>query len=133
MTVDEIKMAAFNWRDVPPQDLDLPERCLWYALANLYRRFRDGEISKIMGETMTQKLVSTYHRDKTRYDTQRASIQAQANMWQCIEMAANRYGLERTTEAADAFVEAVYGVKLKPKEEPKEELELDESEQKGSV
>lgn len=112
-TVETIKVAAYNWKDLPPQDLSMPERCLWLTLANIYKRFRDGELSKEQGEELKQKAMVTYNADKALLEMHDTIIAEQAALWKRIETAGNKYGVERTIKAADAFFESVYGVTLR--------------------
>lgn len=114
-TIEEIKIEAFNWKNLPPPDLDIPERCLWLTLSNIYKRFRDGEITKEDGEKLSQNALMLYHSDRAGIDMQRYIVSANADMWKRIEVAGNKYGVERTLSAADAFFESVYGVR--PKEQ----------------
>ena len=116
-TVDEIRKAAFNWSELPPDDLDMPERILWYAFANLYKRFQDKELSKEQGEKLKSRIMVQYQKDRAACDTRNRIVQAQADMWKRVELAGSKYGTERSIEAADAFFEAVYDVKLKPIEQ----------------
>ena len=116
MNVEDIKVAAYNWREFPPDDLGLPERYLWLAFANVYKRFRDGELTKEQGEELKLHILTVYENDKAKLDRMEKLVAHHAKLWKNIEVAGIRYNQARTVEAADAFVNAVYGVGLKPKE-----------------
>ena len=122
-TVNEIKLAAYNWAELPPMNIPLHDRFLWLALANVYKRFRDKELTKEHGEQLKADIMAAYNRDKAQADLQCKIIQARAKMWGQIEVAGNRYGTERTLEAADEFYKAVYGLK------PKQADQAEQSEQ----
>lgn len=116
MNVEDIKVAAYNWKEFPPDDLGLPERYLWLAFANVYKRFREGELTIEQGEKLKIQILTAYENDKAKLDTMEKLVTHQAKLWKSIETAGIRYNQERTVDAADAFVKAVYGVGLKPKD-----------------
>lgn len=108
MKPDEIEDLALAGAELP-DGLNAAEQLLFLQFRYLYRYARLVGMPKEQGRKEKSRLLREFqkrsfdvrHMDKTR------------GMWQAIESAANRYGTERTLENADAFVEAVYGVKLK--------------------
>lgn len=90
-----------------------PERCLWYALRDVYRRFQNGEITQDKGDAEKRRAVRQYELDAGVLHSANRIIERNANMWTEIELAAMAYGRDRTVENADAFFRAVYGVKLR--------------------
>ena len=113
-TAPTIQLAAYNTTDLPNADCPMPERVLWWALRDMYSRFRAGQISKEQGETEKQAALQTYQRDKARYDMYVSLTQHQAEMWRDIENKAEAYAkCANRSEEADAFFEAVYGVRPK--------------------
>ena len=99
--------------DVMPDGLTLMEQYAYQAMRNLYGSYRKGLVTKDQAvlekrrilKSLKQALEKEAFRDKTEKHT--------ASLWKAIESAAARYKNERTLESADAFMEAVYGVKLK--------------------
>ena len=119
-TVEKIMVLAYNWKELPPSELALPERCLWLMLANIYKRFREEDLTKEQGERLKNEAMKTYQADRLRLrelEGCKSSIgqlrKEHAEMWQRIEIAGNQYGMKKTVETADAFYQAVYNVKPK--------------------
>ena len=113
-TLDQIKVKAFDQTELPDPDCPLPERALWWQLHDIYARYRAGTISKEQGERQKQKALQTFTRDKSKYGMLTAIANNQARMWSQIEQTATRYANSNNrTPEADAFMEAVYGCKLK--------------------
>ena len=96
-----------------PQGLDLIDQCAYQALRDLSWAHDSEHLS--IGE-MTREWDAILHsyavaKEKEQF---RARIeQHTATLWKDIEAAADRYYKGRTLDAADAFCEAVYGVKMK--------------------
>lgn len=113
-TVQSIQIHAYDSTKLPDAECPLPERVLWWALRDIYARFKAGQISKEAGEQLKQKAMQNYARDKTQYDTLCQVEQNNAKMWARIENAARVYATsDSRTPEADAFYQAVYGCKLK--------------------
>lgn len=110
MQVEEILKAAAKGV-APDEELQCPERCLFYAMQDLYRRYRDGLIAKSDGEALKADILQQYKRDRSNYDLKNALIKNQATLWSKIELSASRYAKDPTIEHADAFMESVYGVR----------------------
>lgn len=108
MTADQIEDLALKGVGLP-DGLNAAEQLLFLQFRYLYRYARLVEMQRDQGRREKASILKEFqrrsfdvkHMDKTR------------EMWQAIEAAGNRYGTERTLENADAFVKAVYGVKLK--------------------
>lgn len=110
-TPEEIKQAAFDW-NVPVDDtLPMAERILWYSLREIYRNYRDAKINKSEGERLANDALKQYRMDSALLAMQRLQIQHQAEMWRDIERAGSIYRLDKSIDNADAFVDAVYGLK----------------------
>lgn len=43
-TINEIKIAAYNWNELP--DMGVEERALWYSVGFWYEEYRSGRESK---------------------------------------------------------------------------------------
>ena len=111
--IDDVRLSAFNLEPEPAESWKAPEIVLWYAFRELYRDFRDGKTRKAEAEKVKAEIINRYQVQKTEYDTMKNIVRRQAEMWQQIEIAGSRYRLDRKLENADAFIEAVYDVKLK--------------------
>lgn len=92
------------------------ERALFYTLKDIYNSYRKGLISREQGETKKNAALRQFDLDKGAFDSALHILRSNAELWKRVEIAANTYRLERTLEHADAFIEAVYNVKIKPKE-----------------
>lgn len=120
-----IKSAAAG--DVPEQSMLLPEELLWYQLRDLYRQFRSGGVTKADAANAKARFISEYNRNMANLFIDERIAEQHAQMWKEIEAAGTAYRKGRTLEHADAFVDAVYGIRRKidaikePKAEPKAE------------
>ena len=112
MTKDEISKYAYMG-EMPDKEMSCPERCLWYALRDVYRRFQSGDIKKDQSIQEKNKAIKQFEQDNGELNSAKEIIARNAAMWSEIELAGSLYGMDRTLENADAFVAAVYGVKLK--------------------
>ena len=115
MTVSEIKLLAFNQAD-PPADMNMAEQILYLTLSDVYRRFLAGEISQSEGEQLFQTAASKFKTNSAVVFLHDQIAKNHAEMWKRIESAAAAYVMSgNRTPEADAFMEAVYGCKLKQK------------------
>ena len=112
MTKDEISKYAYMG-EMPDEEMSCPERCLWYALRDVYRRFQSGDIKKDQSIQEKSKAIRQFELDSGELDSARKILSRNAAMWAEIELASSMYTMDRTLENADAFVSAVYGVKMK--------------------
>lgn len=110
MTKDEISRYAFM-NDMPDKPMTCPERCLWYALRDVYRRFSNGDITKEKGDSEKNRALRQFDQDRMKLDLAEKIIQRDSAMWAEIEIAGYTFQMDRTLENADAFISAVYGVK----------------------
>lgn len=114
-TVQQIKLAAYNQLK-PPDHMNLAEQVLFLTLSDVYRQFRSGDISKSEGDRLYREAAKTFEHNMARQDLADRIIQNHADLWKRVECAAADYVLSNSrTPEADAFVEAVYGCKLKLK------------------
>ena len=96
--------------------MNMAEQLLFWKLFDVYRRFRSGDISKAEGERLFREASQEFGWNAERLELSERIIQNHAMLWKNIETTASAYVLSgRRTPEADAFVEAVYGVQLKPK------------------
>lgn len=120
MTKDDISKLAFV-NDLPSVEMTCPERCLWYALRDVYRRFAAGDLTKAQGDEEKRQAVKQFTSDSKKLELADKIIKRNAEMWAEIELAASMFAIDRTLENADAFIRAVYGVKTKHMTERREE------------
>ncbi len=111
MTTAQIEDLAFQGGSLP-DGLNAAEQLLFLQFRYLYRYVRLVEMPKEQGRLEKAKVLKEYQ--KRSFDVRH--MEKTAAMWKAIEAAGSRYGTERTLENADAFVEAVYRVKLKEDE-----------------
>ena len=114
LSIDEIAAAANEYLRIPDDNVDMPDRVLWWTLRSLYEDFRRGVLSKEAAQKMKQDAVMQHTRDRAQYAGARELVQHQAEMWMRVENAARDYakGNGRTPEG-DALFEAMYGKTLK--------------------
>ena len=112
MTKEDISKYAYM-NEMPDAPMSCPERCLWYALRDIYRRFSNGDVTKEKGDAEKSRALRQFDQDRTRLELADKIVKRDASMWMEIELAGSMYRLDRTLEHADAFVAAVYGVRAK--------------------
>ena len=95
---------------MPPEQMTLPEKLLWYQLRDLYRDFRAGTVTREQGEKRKQEATREYDENVYRDELYHKYMLANANIWIRIEEKAKTYRENPTIENADAFLNAVYGV-----------------------
>ena len=66
---------------------------------------------------MKKRATRQYERDSSSLIAAERLLSHNAAMWAEIELAGSAYMMDRTIENADRFINAVYGVKHKVKEE----------------
>ena len=99
-----------------PEGLRIYEQAAYQALRYLYAMYHRKAISR-EDAAREKKLIRVQHdRAKADFETNRRNLLAHAEMWKKIEETANQFGKERTLENAEAFVQAVYGCKMKKEE-----------------
>lgn len=119
MTKEDISKYAYM-NELPDASLSCPERCLWYALRDVYRRFQSGDLTKVQSIAEKTKAIRQFELDCKVLHLADRIVTRNAAMWAEIELAGSMYRLDRTLENADAFINAVYNVKMKHPEKPKE-------------
>lgn len=116
MTVPEIKLAAYDYTRLPPIELPIAERLLWYELRDVYRRFREGGLSQADGNKLTAVYLAQHNTDSTHIEMNERIVRNQAAMWAEVETAADAYRLsDNHTNEADRLIEALYQVKSRKK------------------
>lgn len=115
--VNDLSLMALQGIDNPAV-LDQAERCLYYALAELYRKHKVGELSTGECKRLKQEAVRQYEKDRSGAAWHTKMIQSQSKLWARIEHAGTVYAQsENRTPEADAFFEAVYGCRPKERNE----------------
>ena len=108
MTVDEISRYAASGK-MPEEKTNCADRCLYYALRDLYAKHRENQITKEDGEKLKRKALNEYQKDCEELNYSGNFLMREAEMWKRIEFAAIKYRKEPSIENADLFLEAVYG------------------------
>lgn len=112
MTKEEISRWAYTG-DKPDEPMNCAERCLWYTMRDIYRGFQSGSVTKEQGDAEKRKAFKQFEMDVGELAQAKALLARNANMWAEIELAHIAYNMDKTVENADAFVRAVYGVKMR--------------------
>ncbi len=114
---EEIKSAAYASEDLP-DGAAMPERCAWWELREIYRRYRSGEIDRALGRRLMAEVNQQYQADQTMiYNLERIRDRSAA-MWAEIEKAGSEYALsENRSPEADRLWEAIYNVKIRKEED----------------
>ena len=107
-TYAQLKTEAYNGT-FPDEKLPMPDRILWWALRDMYARFKSGKVTKEQGEAERIAAENLYRKDRLKYEEYKSNLKRIASFWNEIEAAATEYAKSpnRTTEA-DKFFEAVY-------------------------
>ena len=107
-TYAQLKTEAYNGT-FPGESMPMPDRILFWAMRDMYARFKAGKITKEQGDAERVKAEAQYRKDLTRYENIISQTKRLASFWKEIEAAATEYAKSpnRTTEA-DKFFEAVY-------------------------
>ena len=96
--------------------MNMAEQILFLTLSDIYRRFRSADISRAEGDSLFREAARQFEQNSVKLDMLNRVSLNQAELWKNIETAANNYYLSgNRTPEADAFVEAVYNIKLKQK------------------
>ena len=112
MTKEDISKYAYL-NEMPDKEMTCPERCLWYALRDVYRRFQSGDIKKEQSIQEKNRALKQFELDSGVLNSAKKIVAHNASMWAEIELAGSLYSMDRTLENADAFLNAVYGVRMK--------------------
>ncbi len=114
-TVRDFRTAAYNG-EFPDERLPMPDRVYFWAMRDMYARYKAGKITKEQGEAELASARKTYYKDRARYDGYVAMTEHVTSLWKTIEAAATDYAKSNgRTPEADAFYAAVYGSKPKDK------------------
>lgn len=97
--------------DPMPEGLTMTEQATYQGMRYLYAVYRAGRLTKEAAAREKAAMLRELNRSREREDLRERLEKKTAAMWKAVEAAGNRYGTERTLENADAFVEAVYGVR----------------------
>lgn len=108
MKTEDINKLAFAGAKLP-DGLNLAERCLFLLLKDLYRSFKDGDITKAEGDRLKKKAMTQFAADLADVEFSGKLLRHNAEMWKKIESAAAKYKHDKTIANADAFIAAVYG------------------------
>lgn len=108
-TLSQVKMAAYNG-EFPDEHATMPDRIFWWAMLDMYQRFRAGQITKAQGEEEKNRAMQQYRQDMTQYNDMIGVVHHIATFWKQIEATASEYAKcpNRTAEA-DKLYNAVYG------------------------
>lgn len=108
MTYPQLRTAAYNG-EFPNEKYPMPDRIFFWALRDMYQRFKAGKITKEQGDSERKTAEKLYRRDRAKYDLYTSTVQNITSFWKRVEAAASDYAKSsgRTPEA-DALFEAVY-------------------------
>lgn len=108
MTYPQLRTAAYNG-EFPNEKYPMPDRIFFWALRDMYQRFKAGKITKEQGDSERKTAEKLYRRDRAKYDLYTSTVQNITSFWKRVEAAATDYAKSsgRTPEA-DALFEAVY-------------------------
>lgn len=112
-TVAQFKASAYNG-EFPDERLPMPDRVMFWAMRDMYARFKAGKITKEQGEAELSAARKTYYKDRAKYDGYVTMANHVTSLWKTIEAAGTAYAKsDGRTPEADAFYAAVYGSKPK--------------------
>lgn len=91
--------------DRMPAGLSVGNQMAYQALASLYARYREKQISRDAASAEKREIVSSLKRATASEEISRRSV----DFFRIVERYMNRYRKERTIEAADCLADAVDG------------------------
>lgn len=108
-----LRTAAYNG-EFPDERLPMPDRIYFWALRDMYARYKAGRITKEQGEAEVAAARRVYMRDYAKHNDYITQTRHTATLFKNIEAAASAYAKSagRTPEA-DALYEAVYNSRPK--------------------
>ena len=108
MTYPQLRTAAYNG-EFPNEKYPMPDRIFFWALRDMYQRFKAGKITKEQGDSERKTAEKLYRRDRAKYDLYTSTVQNITSFWNRVEAAASDYAKsDGRTPEADALFEAVY-------------------------
>lgn len=108
MTYPQLRTAAYNG-EFPNEKYPMPDRIFFWALRDMYQRFKSGKITKEQGDSERKTAEKLYRRDRAKYDLYTSTVQNITSFWKRVETAASDYAKsDGRTPEADALFEAVY-------------------------
>lgn len=108
MTYPQLRTAAYNG-EFPNEQYPMPDRIFFWALRDMYQRFKAGKITKEQGDSERKTAEKLYRRDRAKYDLYTSTVQNITSFWKRVEAAASDYAKsDGRTPEADALFEAVY-------------------------
>lgn len=108
MTYPQLRTAAYNG-EFPNEKYPMPDRIFFWALRDMYQRFKSGKITKEQGDSERKTAEKLYRRDRAKYDLYTSTVQNITSFWKRVEAAASDYAKsDGRTPEADALFEAVY-------------------------
>lgn len=108
MTYPQLRTAAYNG-EFPNEKYPMPDRIFFWALRDMYQRFKAGKITKEQGDSERKTAEKLYRRDRAKYDLYTSTVQNITSFWKRVEAAASDYAKsDGRTPEADALFEAVY-------------------------
>ena len=113
ITFAELKTAAYNG-EFPDEGLAMPDRIMFWAMRDMYQRFKAGQITKEQGEAEKNAASRIYRKDRAKYDDYVKTARHITSLWKSVEAAATNYAKSNgRTPEADALFEAVYNARPK--------------------
>ena len=111
LSVEEVSAAANSYINIPDDNVDMPDRVLWWTLRSVYEDFRRGVLSKDAAMQMKSAAIQQHIRDVGKFRMFRESLDYQVEQWRRIEQAAEAYAKSETgrTPEGDALFTALYG------------------------
>lgn len=115
LSVEEVSAAANNYTNIPDDNVDMPDRVLWWTLRSVYEDFRRGVLQKDAAMQMKRDAIQQHLKDSGQLSMFRAAVMDQAEQWSRIEQAADAYAKSKTgrTPEGDALFTALYGPVLR--------------------
>jgi hypothetical protein len=108
MTYPQLRTAAYNG-EFPNEKYPMPDRIFFWALRDMYQRFKAGKITKEQGDSERKTAEKLYRRDRAKYEMYTSTVQNITSFWKRVEAAASDYAKsDGRTPEADALFEAVY-------------------------
>ena len=96
LSVEEVSAVANSYINIPDDNVDMPDRVLWWTLRSVYEDFRRGVLNKDAAMQMKRDAIQQHLKDSGQLSMFRAAMMDQAEQWSRIERAAEAYAKSKT-------------------------------------
>ena len=108
MTVEEVSRLAINGFQIPDSE-PYEDRCLWYELTDIYRKYRQGQYNQEDGQTAKSQAVRRYQLAVSQGQLSKEILERNGKLYRDIESAATECRKNPCKDTALRLLDAIYG------------------------